>query len=337
LLGQSLPPFFSFFSAAGGYMQTYNKETLYSKIFFSTVVAIGITDLQGYYSIVNPAWCQCLGYTAEEAKKLTVLDVTPQEDRESSDLNYTRLIKREIPAMRIARRYLCKDGSIIWADLHATAITDDEDKVIGLLGVFVNIDPRVRAETNLQTLNAQLTQANIELQIALDKLKKMARHDSLTKLYNRHVLEETMEREIKRSIRKQRGLGVAIADIDNFKQINDSYGHDYGDKVLVELSKLLCRKVRATDIVGRWGGEEFLFVFPETSCQGAMIVVERIRKATENMKLNFKGKPVKLTLSLGMSFQEKNIERASIVNEADQAWYRAKRDGKNRAYCYQQL
>lgn len=318
-------------------MQSFNKENLYSKIFFSTVVAIGITDLQGYYSKVNPAWCQCLGYSAEEARKLTVLDVTPIEDRASSDLNYTRLIKQEIPAMRISRRYLRKDGSIIWADLHATAITDDDDQVIGLLGVFVNIDPQVRAETNLQTLNAQLTQANIDLQIALDKLKKLARHDPLTLLYNRRVLEETMEQEIQRCLRNQRGLGVAIADIDDFKKINDSYGHDFGDVVLVELSKLLRNKVRTTDIVGRWGGEEFLFVLPETSCKGAMIVAERIRYSAEKLKLEFEGKPVKLTLSLGLSFQNKDPERSSIVKEADQALYRAKRDGKNRAYCFQEL
>jgi diguanylate cyclase (GGDEF)-like protein/PAS domain S-box-containing protein len=331
------PPLCFLSFVPGGLMQTLNKENLYGKIFNATVVAIGITDLDGYYTVVNPAWSQCLGYSAEEAKQITVSDVTPAEDRASSALNYQRLIERKVSAMRISRRYLCKDGSTIWADLSVSALTDEDDNVIGLLGVFVNIDPQIKAETNLQELNEQLTASNIELQLAMEKLTKLARHDPLTHLYNRRVLEEVMQHEIQRSIRNQRGLGVAIADIDNFKMINDTYGHDFGDVVLVRLAKVLRKRVRTTDIVGRWGGEEFLFVFPETSRKGAMIVVERIRVAVEKISLRHHGKQIRFTMSLGLSFHDLNPNRALIVNEADQALYRAKRDGKNLAYCFQDL
>ncbi len=318
-------------------MQSIGVSAIYNQIFSSTIVAIGITDLEGKYIMVNPAWRNYLGYSEEEAHGLCVSDVTPVEDRPDSELNFSRLVTLKTPSIRTKRRYLCKDGSTLWADLHVTALFNDNHEICCVMGLFVNIDPQKKAEDNLERLNSQLSYTNSELQAAMKGLRKLARRDPLTKLYNRRVLEEAIRHEILRSSRSKRGLGVAIGDIDDFKHINDTYGHDCGDLVLIELAKVLRNEIRAADIVGRWGGEEFLFVFPETSCNGAMIVIERIRKAVAAILVNCSGEAISITMSLGLSYQNEDPKRDSIITEADKALYQAKKDGKNKSYCFQKL
>lgn len=318
-------------------MQGIDLTSVYKQIFNSTVVAIGITDTAGRYTIVNPAWTNYLGYSEEEAKNLKISDITPIEDREGSDLSFSRLVSQKVKSIRTTRRFLNKAGNTFWADLNATALYDENNKICQILGLFVNIDPQKQAEEDLEKLNAQLTLANKELHEAMNKLSVMARKDPLTQLYNRRVLEEVMQREIQRSIRSERGLGVAIGDIDDFKKINDTYGHACGDEVLKHLANVFRSKVRASDTVGRWGGEEFLFVLPETTCKGAMVVIERIRKAVADIRVNCSGEEISFTISLGLSYQTESPQRESIVAEADKALYKAKADGKNRGYCYQKL
>jgi diguanylate cyclase (GGDEF)-like protein/PAS domain S-box-containing protein len=318
-------------------MQNLSTDLLYNKIFNSSVAAIGITDLQGKYTAVNPAWCEFTGYSREEAMNLNLQALTPLLEQDSSEENFSRLINREIPSMRLTRRYLRKDGTIFWADLSVSVITDTDDNVCGLLGVFVNIDPQKKAEMELRETNGKLSQANLELQHAFKELEKLARHDPLTGLYNRRVIDNSLAYEIERSKRGDKGLSVALGDIDHFKLVNDTYGHECGDMVLKELSRVMRESLRLTDVVGRWGGEEFLFILPEADCFGAGIVIERIRKAVSDLELSWKDKPIEITLSFGISHHKGEVKRQDIVDEADKALYRAKRDGRDRVYCYQEM
>jgi diguanylate cyclase (GGDEF)-like protein/PAS domain S-box-containing protein len=316
-------------------MQNWNLDDLYGTIFDSTVAAIGITDLQGKYQVVNPAWCHLLGYSAQEAKGLYVNDVTPEEDRSGSENNFSRIVNRELSSLRLSRRYLRKDGRIFWADLHVSPIIGKNNEVVGIVGVFVDIDRQVVAEENLQEMNAQLTLANIELQLAMEDLNKLARRDALTGLYNRRVLQDILDQEIQRARRSKRGLAVALADMDDFKSINDGYGHDVGDMALLELARVLRKEIRTTDFVGRWGGEEFLFIFPETSCKGALQVIERVRQSVEKVNLIAENKAVRLSVSIGLSYHSENHDSEKIVIEADKAMYQAKQAGKNRCIFFQ--
>ncbi len=316
-------------------MLPINVESLYSQIFLNAVVAIGVTDKNGKYIIVNPTWCELLGYSAEEALNLNISDVTPEEDRGNSITSFTFLKSEKGNHIRKQRRYKRKDGSIFWADLHASALYDTADNVIGLLGVFVNIDKQVQAEQVQKQLMSNMEDVNKKLNLANDDLKRLSRQDTLTGLYNRRVLEEVLEKESNRSQRTKRGFGIAIADIDNFKHVNDTYGHDCGDLVLKELAKVFLKGIRSTDTMGRWGGEEFLFIFPETTCQGAMIVIERIRSQVEALKLEYNGQPIKVSTTIGLSYHHGDAESAVMITEADKALYKGKHNGKNQVLCYQ--
>jgi diguanylate cyclase (GGDEF)-like protein len=115
-----------------------------------------------------------------------------------------------------------------------------------------------------------------------------------------------------------------------FKKVNDTYGHDAGDEVLKALAEVLIGGIRVTDTVGRWGGEEFLFVLPETSQEGARVVLDRIRKRVSTINLRYRDVVIPITISIGMSYCESKCERDSILKEADLALYEAKHAGKNR-------
>lgn len=318
-------------------MDSLKLENLYSKIFYNAVVAIAVTNLEGRYMLVNPTWCEWMGYSSDEAMNLYINDVTPEDDWEVSSNSLHYLPEHEGQSIHKQRRYKRKDGSVFWADLNASAIHDADGHPLGIVGVFVNIDKQITADLIQRKLLEDMEDLNLELSQANKELKQLARHDSLTGLYNRRVLEEVALAESERSHRTSRGFGIAIADIDDFKKVNDTYGHAAGDMVLKELATIFKSGIRNTDTLGRWGGEEFLFVFTETSCQGAMIVIERIRRTVENAEVEYRGTKLKFTITIGLSYRHGDQKATNMIREADEALYKGKHTGKNRVACYQDI
>lgn len=288
---------------------------LYSKVFESSVVAIGITDLEGNYKVVNPAWCEFMGYTAEEAMSLNVKDLTDESDYLCSDDNLKTIVERKTSSVHKTRRYLRKDGSAFWANIHVSALVNDKNEVVGVIGMIVNIDKQVKSEKRLLELNQTLS--------------KLARHDELTGLYNRRAMDEIINRDYKRARRYNLGFGVAIADVDDFKKINDTYGHDCGDEVLKSLAHTFLDSIRDTDAVGRWGGEEFIFVFSDTSLEGAVIVAERICQTLSAQPYKCGNLEFRLTITIGLSHHHGQSSLEDMIKEADNALYHGKRNGKN--------
>lgn len=163
------------------------------------------------------------------------------------------------------------------------------------------------------------------------ELTRLASTDSLTLLHNRRHLTELTEAEITRSERYDKPLSVLLIDIDHFKLINDLFGHLKGDQVLQHLAKLIRLELRQHDLIGRWGGEEFLIVLPETDIDTAEQVAERIREAISgfNWSDNLK-KDMTVTLSVGVSQLAPNETLNRIINRADKALYISKSCGRNR-------
>lgn len=166
-----------------------------------------------------------------------------------------------------------------------------------------------------------------ELEKKNHELAKMIITDSLTGLYNHQYIYEQVKSEIKKSERYSRTLSVAMFDIDDFKKVNDTHGHQVGDGVLVKIAEALRGSVREVDMVGRYGGEEFLLVLPETSHDNAHLLAERIRQKIE--KLSF-GSGISVTISGGIAEYQSGEDEKMLVARADRLLYEAKKEGKNR-------
>jgi diguanylate cyclase (GGDEF)-like protein len=161
------------------------------------------------------------------------------------------------------------------------------------------------------------------------KLKLLATTDPLTGLFNRRHANEIAMREANQDGRTGRPLSFILADIDNFKAINDQYGHEGGDTVLVEVSRALSSVTRAHDILARWGGEEFLLVLPDTSREGAAELASRIYHMMQTLRPMIGAHQAQITLTMGISSQRFNEGFGAALARADQALYEGKRAGRN--------
>lgn len=161
--------------------------------------------------------------------------------------------------------------------------------------------------------------------------------DGLTGLYNRRQFEISLEQEHNRTKRHPSDFSLAILDIDFFKKVNDTYGHQYGDYVLKTVADLLKAAFRKTDLLYRYGGEEMVIIMPETNIEGAIIPVQRLRRTVEEYDFEYNGVKSKVTVSIGltMNFQEFNTA-AEILKSADEALYQAKETGRNRVVLHEQ-
>jgi diguanylate cyclase (GGDEF)-like protein len=161
-----------------------------------------------------------------------------------------------------------------------------------------------------------------------DKIKRLSEQDYLTSLYNRRKVHEIIENEIIRSRRYNSSFAIILFDIDNFKTTNDTFGHNAGDKLLVDISDVIKQTIRESDTACRWGGEEFLVFCPETSIDGALALAEKLRSNIESFEFDEVGYK---TASFGIARIEHGDTVKSLISRADDALYSAKSSGKNRA------
>jgi len=201
---------------------------------------------------------------------------------------------------------------------------------------------------------AAMTAISIENCINRQRLLELGYQDGLTSAYNRRYFDEQLKNEIARCVRKKTDLVFLFIDVDLFKQINDNYGHQAGDAVLVKLVNLMRDQVRSSDIVARYGGEEFAIILPDTGLQIANEVAERIRRNVENQKLVFNNVTLNITVSIGLSslsqirhqLGSKATENSHKVpdnldqllfKKADEALYQAKQTGRNQVVIKKML
>jgi diguanylate cyclase (GGDEF)-like protein len=157
--------------------------------------------------------------------------------------------------------------------------------------------------------------------------EKMAETDPLTNIYNRRKFSRLLDQEIQRIERYGRPLSIVLVDIDHFKRVNDTYGHDTGDFVLRKITELIRENARISDILARYGGEEFVIILPETDIEGASKQIERMRKIIEKTSFDGVGN---LTISAGITSYTGGDSCQSMITRADKALYLAKEEGRNR-------
>lgn len=170
-----------------------------------------------------------------------------------------------------------------------------------------------------------------KLEIKNRTLLKLVNIDHLTKINNRKSIDLTLVKELRRSKKQKSELSVIIFDIDNFKKINDTYGHNVGDKVLKTLAKVVSSTIRDTDFFGRWGGEEFIIVSPQTSIENALVLAEKVRTAIASYKFDTVNR---VTCSIGVARYLDEDTSENIIHNADTALYEAKHSGKNKVVAF---
>lgn len=180
----------------------------------------------------------------------------------------------------------------------------------------------------LDRLNSMERQSEQLRQSAEDAHVK-SRTDPLTGMPNRIAYDQRFEEELARFNRYGTVFSLCVADIDYFKRINDDYGHLAGDKVLRLMARVLKNQLRNVDFIARFGGEEFVILMPSTDALAAKVAAEKVREAIETSPFNFHGKPVKITMSLGVTQAQKDDSVSSMFARADKAMYRAKQEGRN--------
>ena len=181
------------------------------------------------------------------------------------------------------------------------------------------------------TLENRVTERTKELTVKNLELEKLATHDDLTKLNNRRFFNEKLIEYSLLTSRFGYELSCIMADIDHFKRVNDTYGHQAGDYVLSSLASILRTNVRRTDICARYGGEEFVILLPNTSIENAVDLAEKIRIRIEDTEMNYQGVILKITASFGVAAGLKDEDlNDALVKKADDKLYQAKQTGRNK-------
>ena len=195
---------------------------------------------------------------------------------------------------------------------------DQDSFNVGDLGFILNL--------------SELIAMSISNAVLYEQIKKLAVTDGLTGISNRPNMEQSLLNEFGRSMRYNSPLSIVLLDVDHFKEVNDSYGHQKGDEILVTFASILKKFCRANDIAARYGGEEFLMILPQSNAQGAFKIAERVRE--EIMKMSFVGNDSKFSVTTSCGVAElnrdcmKNIDQ--LINVADNAMYEAKNSGRNK-------
>lgn len=238
----------------------------------------------------------------------------------------------------VVRMLLGKETDFVFTDFKSKIIIPlvFDKKLIGGICFYTRQDIDYASFKYFDIMISELL-AIFKMKYQYTEKEFMSVLDGLTGLYNRRQFEIGLEQELNRSKRHPSDFSLALLDIDFFKKVNDTYGHQYGDYVLKTVADLMKTAFRKTDLLYRYGGEELVMIMPETNIEGAVIPVQRLRRMVEEYEFEYNGVKAKVTVSMGltMNFQEFNTA-ADILKSADDALYKAKETGRNKVVLHEQ-
>ncbi|MDZ3993234.1 diguanylate cyclase [Pseudomonas sp. Teo4] len=306
------------------------------------LISDGIWDWNANTGYVyrNPGWYAMLGYASHSMANtvLTWESVIHPEDYPRVMAHFEAYINQRNERYLIEYRCRCQDGSYLWIEDSGHVIARNEDgSVARMLGAHRNIDAGKRLvaqlkqknqslETQVAERTRELSWVNQQLQRQLDENRELAERDALTRIANRYRLEKVLHQECERAQRFRQPLSLVAMDLDDFKPINDRYGHARGDAALVDVVEHLRTGLRELDLLARWGGDEFVMVMPHTTLEQALEVAARLRQVMDKVE------PVgdcRLTMSYGVVQLREGEAPEEVLVRADKALYRAKAAGKN--------
>lgn len=298
----------------------------------SAANGVVITDRAGLITWVNPAACAITGYHADEliGNHTRILKSGEHESGFYARL-WSTISRGETWSGTIINRR--KDGSLYHEEQTIAPVVDPSGEVTHFIAIKQDVTERRRNEEALATAHAKLGEYVVEIESLNRRLREQSIRDPLTGLHNRRFFEETATRDAARAARKHEPLALVMLDIDHFKAVNDGHGHTVGDLALRHIANLLRGSVRASDLICRFGGEEFVAVIPGASHEAATEAAEQWRRAIEASPIDLgNGAALRCTVSAGIAvFRPGSGEQLeSVLRRADDALYEAKRLGRNR-------
>lgn len=284
------------------------SEEQFRLTFNQAAVAIAHANPEGQFIRFNRKLCEITGYTEAELLHRDFRAITHSDDVARDTTLFERLSRGEISEYTREKRYIHKNGYTVWANVTVSSMRDAMGRQ-RFISLIENISRRKEAE---------------------DELRRLVNHDALTGLPNRLLLEDRLEQAIAHAHRASRLVAVMFIDLDRFKNINDSLGHDAGDEVIVEMACRIANSLREADTVARQGGDEFVVVLPDMAHEeDAAIVAQKILESLFQPMV-VSGQEVFPTGSIGISLYPRDGQDAqTLLKHADAAMYRAKADGRN--------
>ena len=277
---------------------------------------VGIVLIEdGKFSYSNAKFDETFGYSSDEIRGMGPLQVAVESDRALVAENIDKRLSGEVDQLHYVFHGLRKNGEVIDIECHSSVMHDGERLL--LISLIMDISERTRAERAVQVLQ--------------EELRELSTHDALTGLYNRRYLEESFRRELLLAERAGHPVSVIMGDLDHFKAVNDRGGHLAGDEVLRVFGNLMKHNARASDIICRYGGEEFLLVLPGMTQEGALERAEQLRRAMVATRFSYGASQIMVTASFGIAvFPSHGRTTDELIAAADTALYSAKAAGRNR-------
>ena len=275
------------------------------------LAAIGISHVapDGRFIHVNRSLCEMLGYTREELLALNVKELSHPEDRDLTDESRKKLLAGETDSIRMEKRYIRKDGTPVWVRINIASNRAPDGTPLYDISAVEDISERKRAEERVQYL---------------------ATHDEMTGLPNRTMFAQLLGHALHKARRRQGKLAVLFIDLDRFKIVNDSLGHEAGDELLKQVAARFRAALRASDVLARLGGDEFVVLLEEVQEPQEAAQVARKLLSTAIQPIEIQGQECRVTASVGIAtFPADAADAQALMKNADAAMYLAKEEGKN--------
>lgn len=276
------------------------------RIFSVNLDLICVVDMEGYFLKLNQAWSDILGYPSEDLKKRSLIEFVHKDDIDITT-DALSVLKKGVKVDGFTNRYISADGS------------------------YRYLEWRANPYEGLVYASARDVTERIEYE---NKILEISNRDALTNVYNRRYIFERTDEIIEEYKKTGRGFSVSILDIDHFKSINDNYGHQVGDDVLKAFTQLISENLRLEDILGRYGGEEFIVILNNVDEKENNAIIQRILDVVREKTFNFDGHDIEFTFSAGVSASTEIGKDEIIIDKlielADQRMYQAKNSGRNR-------
>jgi diguanylate cyclase (GGDEF)-like protein/PAS domain S-box-containing protein len=285
-------------------------EERFRRAFDDAAIGMALASLDGRYLRVNPALAALTGYELDELVGMRFADITHPEDLSSDLAALEELLSGELASYETEKRYVHAQGHVVWVQVNVTVVQDGDGRPLHFIAQTQDVTERKRAQ---------------------DELAHQALHDPLTGLPNRLLFLDRLEVALARLGRRDGAVAVLFLDLDRFKLVNDSHGHEVGDQVLMEMAARLRGLLRPSDTLSRLGGDEFTILCEEVSCdEDATTVAERIADALAE-PFPLADREVFLSASIGIALgRDRAMSASALLRDADAAMYSAKERGRSR-------